>query len=289
MFLVKALSFIPLSVFHAFGQFVAFLLYHVFRYRRDVVRQNMTSAFPNIPLRELKKEERKVYINFVDVFLELMKAYQFKKEDWVKRVPLKGADLMLKYLDKGQPVILLSGHSANWEWPAFSIGQQIGYTMEFLYKPIKNGRFNEIMLKLRTKHGGVAIPKDSALRQIIRKKNEPRIIGILADQLPSVGADKYWINFLNQETAFYTGPQKIAGLVNYPVFYSETTRTARGYYQTEFKQVMIPPYQKGGQAIVQKFADLLAETITRNPSDYLWSHKRWKYNQKQEREVRGIA
>jgi KDO2-lipid IV(A) lauroyltransferase len=287
--LVKTLSFIPLSVFHAFGQFVAFLLYHVFHYRRDVVRQNMTSAFPNMPLGELKKEERKFYIYFVDVFLELMKAYQFKKEDWVKRVPLKGADLMLKHLDKGQPVILLSGHSANWEWPAFSIGQQMGYQMEFFYKPIKNVRFNEIMLKLRTKHGGVAIPKDSALRHIIKHKNEPRIIGILADQLPSIGADKYWINFLNQETAFYTGPQKIAQLVNYPVFYSETTRTARGYYETEFKQVMIPPYQKGGQAIVQKFADLLAETITRNPSDYLWSHKRWKYDKKQEQQVRGIA
>jgi Kdo2-lipid IVA lauroyltransferase/acyltransferase len=289
MFLVKALSFIPLSVFHAFGRFVAFLLYHVFRYRRDVVRQNMTSAFPNMPLQELKKEERKFYVNFIDLFLELMKAYQFKKEDWVKRVPLIGADLMLEYLNKGEAVILLSGHSANWEWTSFSMSHQMGYPVEFIYKPLKNASFDKIMLNLRTRHGGVPVTKDSALRHIIKHKNEPRIIGMVADQLPSIGADKYWINFLNQETAFYTGAQKIAQMVNHPVFYLEATRKARGFYQIEFKQVMIPPYQKGGQAIVQKFADLLSDTISRNPSDYLWSHKRWKYDKKQEQQVRGIV
>lgn len=84
-----------------------------------------------MPLRLLKKEERKFYVNFIDLFLELMKAYQFKKEDWVKRVPLKGADLTLKYLDKGQPVILLSRYSANWEWTSFLMSHQIRYPVEF--------------------------------------------------------------------------------------------------------------------------------------------------------------
>ena len=105
---------------------------------------------------------------------------------------------------------------------AFSIGQQMGYPIEFLYKPVKKPKFDQMMIELRTRHGGLALPKDSALRQIIKRRNEPRIIGILADQLPSIGADKYWIDFLNQSTAFYTGPQKIAQLMKYPVFYADT-------------------------------------------------------------------
>lgn len=261
------------------------MLYHTVGYRRSVVRENLSKTFPKHTKKELFKIEKGFYIQFTQVFIESIKAYRFKKRDWEKRVPLVNAQAMLECLDQGQPVILLSGHTANWEWPAFSIGQQMGYPMEFLYKPVKNPKFDQLMINLRTRHGGRALPKDSALRQIIKRKNESRIIGILADQLPSIGADKYWVDFLNQSTAFYTGPQKIAQIVNYPVFYSATRRTSEGHYEVEFKPVMSPPYQKGGQEIVQKFAELLEETIRQNPSDYLWSHKRWKYDQKKEQEV----
>ena len=62
-------------------------------------------------------------------------------------------------------------------------------------------------------------------------------------------------------------------------------RTANGHYQVEFKPVKFPPFNKEGHDIVQKFAGLLEETIRKSPADYLWSHKRWKYDQKKEREV----
>ena len=285
MVLVKLISLLPFWFLYALGKVISFLLYHTVGYRRSVVRQNLSNTFPKLSNKELFKIEKGFYIQFAQVFIESIKAYRFKKTDWEKRVPLVNADVMLEYLDRGQPVILLSGHTANWEWPAFSIGRQMGYPMEFLYKPVKNPKFDQLMINLRTRHGGRALPKDSALRQIIKRKNEPRIIGILADQLPSIGADKYWIDFLNQSTAFYTGSQKIAQIVNYPVFYSHTERTSEGHYRVEFKPVKFPPFQKEGQDIVQRFAKLLEETIRDHPADYLWSHKRWKYDQKDEREA----
>lgn len=285
MFLIRLISLLPFWFLYTLGKVISFLLYYTVGYRRSVIRENLSKTFPGLSDGERFKVEKAFYIQFTQVFIESIKAYRFKRKDWEERVPLVNAEAMLEYLDQGQPVILLSGHTANWEWPAFSIGQQIGYPMEFLYKPVKNPKFDQLMINLRTRHGGRALPKDSALRQIIKRKNEPRIIGILADQLPSIGADKYWIDFLNQPTAFYTGPQKIAQIVNYPVFYSATKRTSEGHYEVEFIPVMTPPYQKGGQEIVQKFAELLEETIRQNPSDYLWSHKRWKYDQKKEKEV----
>lgn len=285
MILVRLISILPFWLLYALGKGISFLLYHVSRYRRGVVHKNLSKAFPGVALSQLRSYEKAFYIQFVQVFIESVKAYRFKKKDWEERVPLKNPELLMDYLDKGQPIILLSGHTANWEWPAFSIGQQLNYPMEFLYKPVKNEKADRLMLNLRTLHGGRAIPKDTALRQIIKRKTEPRIVGILADQLPSIGADKYWINFLNQPTAFYTGPQKIARIVNYPVFYSETRRTSTGRYEVIFHRVMEPPYEKEGRYIVESFAQLLEQTIRKYPSDYLWSHKRWKYDQIREKEV----
>jgi Kdo2-lipid IVA lauroyltransferase/acyltransferase len=209
MFLVKALSRLPFWLLYAIGHTLSFLAFHIFQYRRKVVHQNLVKAFPDLSEKVIKKHEIAFYIQFVQVFIESIKGYRFTQKDWVKRVPLKNPELLTDYLEKGQPVILLSGHTANWEWPAFSIGQQIGYPIEFLYKPVKSEKADQMMLKLRTRHGGNAIPKDTALRQIIKRKMEPRIVGILADQLPSIGADKYWIHFLNQPRPFTRAPKKL--------------------------------------------------------------------------------
>jgi Kdo2-lipid IVA lauroyltransferase/acyltransferase len=48
---------------------------------------------------------------------------------------------------------------------------------------------------------------------------------------------------------------------------------------------MEPPYAKEGHEIMTRFAQQLECTIRENPADYLWSHKRWKYNQERERKV----
>jgi len=283
MYLVKLLSRLPFWFLYPFAEATAFLGYHVLRYRKVVVQENLSRAFPEKSEAELRRTAKRFYRQFSQVFVESIKAYRFTKEDWVKRVPITNMEEVLAYLDKGVPVILMSGHTANWEWPAFSIGAQMGYPMEFLYKPVKHQNFEKIMLRLRTRHGGIAVPKDAAVREIIKRRKQPRLVGIIGDQLPSIGTEKLWSDFLNQETAFYIGAERIASMAQYAVFYVNTVRTGLGKYELTFQNVAIPPYTKGeSPGIIEKYKTLLETTIRRNPPDYLWSHKRWKYTREEE-------
>ncbi|MCE7994460.1 MAG: lysophospholipid acyltransferase family protein [Roseivirga sp.] len=282
MFFIKLLSFFPFWILYALCELTAFLAYYVFRYRRSVVSANVSRAFPDKTAKERSRIEVQFYRQFLQVLAEFWKSYSFKKEDWKQRMPITNPELVLSYLERGIPVVLVSGHTANWEWPAHSVRQQLGYPLEFLYKPVKNRRFDKIMLTLRTKHGGIAVPKDNAVREIIKRRKQPRLIGIIGDQLPSMGTEKHWLDFLNRETAFYKGAERIATMANYAVFYGDTERVSPGRYKLTFRQIAEPPYEKGQEGIIADYVSKLQASIHRDPSAYLWSHKRWKYTKKEE-------
>lgn len=286
MIFVKLASLLPIGWLYFWFRLAAYFGFYITKYRRDVVHRNIEKSFPDLGPQERLILEKRFYLHFMEVFAEFTKSYSFKRKDWEERCKLVNPQLLKNHLYKGEPVLLMSGHTANWEWPAHSISSQIGYPMEFLFKEIKKKTFEGIMHKLRTRHGGLPIPKDTAAREIIKRKDQPRVIGIIADQIPSLGADKVWVNFLNQETAFYVGAEKIATSVGYPVYFCDTVRVAKGKYAVTFKPIAQPPYSSKPE-IIQKYASLLEESIRKNPSDYLWTHKRWKYTREDEKKALG--
>ena len=105
-----------------------------------------------------------------------------------------------------------------------------------------------------------------------------RRIALVADQVPDVPEQAYWTDFLYRDTPFYPGSERLARSRNLPVFYTELARVRRGYYEVTFTCIGEPPYANlPPGAILERYRDLLEETIRKHPSDWLWSHKRWKH------------
>ena len=101
------------------------------------------------------------------------------------------------------------------------------------------------------------------------------VVGLITDQWPS-GYDKYWTTFLGQETAFLNGAERIAKMMNFPVFYCELSKNRRGYCEAEFKLMTETPKETREGEITEMFAHRLEQTIRKEPAYWLWSHKRWK-------------
>ena len=99
---------------------------------------------------------------------------------------------------------------------------------------------------------------------------------MLADQSPQQGTQKYWTNFLNQDTAFFLGPQMISYLTRMPVFFYRVRRVSRGKYSIHIQFLSDPPSEKGENHIIELYVRSLEEAICEDPPAYLWSHKRWK-------------
>ena len=85
------------------------------------------------------------------------------------------------------------------------------------------------------------------------------------------------MNFFGRPTPFVKGPEKGAKINNTAQVFANFYSTKRGYYHTQYEVMTTSPnYFKDGQLTAQ-FVKILEEKIKANPANYLWSHRRWRY------------
>jgi KDO2-lipid IV(A) lauroyltransferase len=121
------------------------------------------------------------------------------------------------------------------------------------------------------------IPFKDTFRTLIRNKETLTFNVFAADQTPTKSEINYWGNFLNQETGFFLGIEKIAASLGMGVVFVDIQRRARGRYNGVFELITDDPKDTGEHEIIKKYISLLEQSITRAPDNWLWSHKRWKH------------
>ena len=144
------------------------------------------------------------------------------------------------------------------------------------YQPFHNQRFDDFMLKTRTRFGGTMVSSTDLIRQTIKQRKIIKALALLIDQTPARHERKYWTKFLNQDTAFIDGTDSLAFLTGMPVVLVSMKRQKRGHYEVSLKLIAEPPYSKNDQTVVKRYARELEATILSDPSGWLWTHRRWK-------------
>ena len=116
--------------------------------------------------------------------------------------------------------------------------------------------------------------------EVMKRRNDVRAYALVADHTPKHDEEKHWTRFLNQDTAFFVGADKIAKILKAPVIYVAMRRDGPGHYSVELTLLAEPPYDRdSGPEIVERYARMLEQEIRRSPADWLWLHRKWKYKQ----------
>lgn len=273
------LSLLPLRVHYVISDGMYLMLYRLLGYRRKVVRVNLRNAFPEKSEKELQRIERGFYHFFCDYLAESVKLMTISRENLRRRMVFKGTDIVDEVIEDGQSCAVFLGHLCNWEWvtslplwvtPKAQCGQ--------IYHPIENHTFDRLFLRLRQRLGAVCIPMKDTLREIIsyRRKNQPVVIGYIADQKPHWVNIHHWLDFLHHDTPVLTGTERIVKKVNHAVFFLDVRRVRRGYYEATFKLITREPHKMPDYEITDAYFQLLEDSIRRAPEFWLWSHDRWK-------------
>ncbi|HEY8401032.1 MAG TPA: lysophospholipid acyltransferase family protein [Cytophagaceae bacterium] len=280
MFFLKLISRLPLPVLYFICDFVRIVLFYLLKYRVRVVRSNLNNAFPEKSPAEIEKIIQKFYRNLSDIIAESIKCISIRKEDLEKRISFESEEIPLSYLDNGRTILVLTGHLCNWEWLLLACSIRYNYPIDAIYKPLHNPKWEELFYKTRSKFGAKPIAMKDTLREMVRRKDIVRGIAMVADQTPPHGEIQYWTNFLNQNTPFFVGADKMAKKGNFPVIFAGMKRTGRGKYTIYFKEIARPPYEGEEEfSLIKKYAETLEESIREAPENWLWSHKRWKHKQ----------
>ncbi len=277
MLFFRLLSRLPLRFLYVVSDFLYYLLLYVVRYRRRVVLENLRLSFPEKTATEIQAIAKGFYRNLTDLIVETIKMPALSPDALRQRVRFTNAELVQTRLRAGQTVIGMASHQGNWEWiPSASVLNDM--PVDSVYKPLNNAFFEEIMRTVRSSFGAVPTPMSSLPRQLVVRKDVPRIIALVSDQMPGAPEHAYWTDFLHRDTPFYPGTERLARGRKFAVFYLQLVRLRRGYYEATFTLIAEPPYDTVPPGmILERYRDLLEETIRRYPADWLWSHKRWKH------------
>jgi len=194
------------------------------------------------------------------------------------RVTIDNRALVDRYIAEKKNVVLLTAHVCNWEWLVLAAGAELGIPICPLYKPLRVASVDRYVRDARARFGGRPIALDDLLVELMKSGDEPRAIGVLADQTPPKSAPKHWRPFLHQDTAFYAGFGRIARYMEAPVLFVGMRRERRGVYTAHLTVISEPPYDDDPEvAIIDGYAKCLEAEIRAHPADWLWVHRKWKY------------
>lgn len=270
---------LPMRVLFIFSDIVFVILYYVIGYRKKVVRNNLRMSFPDKTDKELKIIEKKTFRHFTDIFVEMIKSFTISEKEISQRLSITNPELVDKYYDKGQSVIFLSGHYANWEWVSFIVEKSLNYHMSVVYKKLENEYFDKLMKKTRNKFGVRFVETRNFYPEILKNKKDGVIqaYGFLSDQSPLLKNAKFWNDFMGIRVPVIIGPETIAKKMNYPVFYFQTEQVRRGVYKSTFLLLEDDPKSAETYSITKKYIKSLEDQIQKQPEFYFWTHKRFKH------------
>lgn len=267
-----------------FSDFIHFLVYRVVGYRMDVVMQNLEIAFPEKSIPERKAIARKFYRNLIDTFVETIKMISASDSFLQKRVS-GNWELLNECYSTGRAAHVHMGHTFNWEWGNYIASTKLLYKFIGVYMPIKNNAMDRLFLKIRSRGGTILIPATPTktfISSFHPHRTSQYLIGLAADQSPGDPSRAYWLNFFGKRTAFVTGPEKGAKARNLPVFFCYISKPKRGHYHIVFTLAEENPVHLRDGELTVRFARYLEEVIRRLPDMWLWSHRRWKREWKDE-------
>ena len=272
----RLLARVPLAALYGVASVLGWLTFRFFPHRQHVVRENLTKAFPAFDEPQLREVMRRYYLGFAQMLMEIIKSVRMPAEELRRRVHILNLEAPRALLSQGQSVLLVAAHQCNWEWMLLSLSIELGYPVDAAYKPLVNEWAEREMKKVRMRFGSRLVPAKDLLPDILRRRDVVRAVAMVADQEPTTSEHKYWTHFLGRDSAFYMGPEEIARVTRFPVFFIAMRRTARGYYEMEFLPLATGGAVGPSGALTERYARLVEEQIHAAPPDWPWSHKRWK-------------
>lgn len=274
------LSLLPLRVLYVLSDGLYYILYHIGRYRRRVVRANLNNSFPEKTPGELLAIEKKFYSMLCDYFFESIKLASISQKEIQKRMRFEGLERINELANEGRSSAFYLAHNFNWEWivsfPLHIHNKDV--VCGQIYHKLANNAFDRLFLRLRGRFGTTGIPMPDTARRLMayKKENTTNIIGFIADQSPKWNMINHWVDFLNQETAVITGTEHIIKRLNSVAVFCTLVNVKRGYYVCKVERIIEETKDIPNYKLTDMYYEYLEDSIRKYPESWLWTHKRWK-------------
>ncbi|HLP14617.1 MAG TPA: lysophospholipid acyltransferase family protein [Bacteroidota bacterium] len=287
-FFYRVLAFVvaslPLRAVQRFGMGLGSFIYTVLPIRKRVVFENLQRAFPEKSDAEREAIALGSYRNLFCTLLESLWFVRLTPEMITRMVEVRNGDLLLRALEAGKGLIVLSGHYGNWELMAIGLPIFARVPFVVIAQKQRNTYVDAYVTAMREHLGNTMVMMDQAPRVVLRTLHNGGAIALLADQ--SGPQDGLFIKFFGHYTSTHKGPAIFSMRTGAPIVMTYTHRNADGTFRIECELLDMTGVSGTDEEKVRRLTELhvkaLEDHIRAYPEPWLWMHKRWKHPYKEE-------
>jgi KDO2-lipid IV(A) lauroyltransferase len=181
-----------------------------------------------------------------------------------------------KWMKPGR-LVGVTAHFGNWEILGWLFALN-GATISSVAKPVKNPMIDAEINRIRMLSGQHIVPRDGALRALVRALKSEGTVALLLDQdtLPAEGG--VFVPFFGVPVPISSAGAGLALKLKAPILMAYCACRPDGRYFCYGREVFTPESIEGlsSDEVTARITASLEEEIRRQPGYWLWSYKRWK-------------
>ena len=231
------------------------------------VRRNITNAMPELTAQQVDA----IVLGMWDNLGRIMAEYPHLGKFDASRVEVVGKEHVDAARAKGGPLLLASGHFANWEVLPVTIHRQ-ELNAQLVYRHANNPYVDRLMQSARSPGGDRFARKGvEGARSVHGAMRKGEAVAMLVDQKHNRGLA---IPFFNRPAMTAPAVAELALKYHAPLLLGRIERLNGA----RFRVTMLPPMQTEGRSVEEILTHINATFegwIRQTPAQWLWLHKRW--------------
>lgn len=275
--IIKLLALIPLATLQTFGQWLGKLLYHRGHRSRwyQVTRTNIQLCFPELTERQQDSRVQESLEQTCQTLMETGIAWYQKPQKTLKLIQkIEGLEHMEAAVAANQGVIIMAPHLGNWEILNTYLASR--FEMTAMYKPAKNKRIDQEIIRNRQKQGSHLASADrSGVKKVLTALKKKQVVGILPDQEPKKGAGLY-VPFFNRPALTMQLISQLAKQTGAKVVCAYAKRLGKGEgFAICFSKPEDAIYSLVLTESLRALNKAIEQAVLQSPTQYQWEYKRF--------------
>lgn len=270
--LLRLLAPLPLPLLRAVGRGFGWLLWHVARSRREVVRTNLALCMPALDTAQRETLAREVFVCFAQSWLDRSWLWHGSVSVVRRRLRLQG---QLAVLQGSQPLVLLVPHFFGLDaaWTALTAHSARRFCT--IYSHQKHAAVDAWILRGRQRFGSTQLfGRHDGMRQIVASLRDGASLFLLPDM--DLGPeDSLFVPFFGVPAATVPSLPRMARLGDAAVVPAIVRMTPQGYEVALLDAWRDYPTHDL-QADTARMNREIEQWVRTMPEQYYWVHRRFK-------------
>ncbi|MBI2861994.1 MAG: lysophospholipid acyltransferase family protein [Chloroflexi bacterium] len=275
---VAFVSLSPPWLSYSIASFIGRIVYHLWSAKRRIARENVQRVMGNeADPQRIDNMVRRLFISFAKDVVDFLRLPNLTEHDVLRRVHTVGWHHLDEALRGGKGVVFVTIHMGSWDLAGAFLALR-GYAVSAVADTFRPKRLNDLILGYREQKGVRIIPRDGALRGMIRALRRNEILGLLVDR-PAQG-EGVPVRFFNAVAelpagaatlALKTGASLIAGCI--------TRRPDNTFVGLITPPIEISPSgepQRDVRLLTQKMVSVMEDFIRNQPDQWYMFDQLWQ-------------